>query len=131
MKSLPLILASAALALGGSAALARHAPDGEAKLAKMLEGRVAGKPVRCISTYRSQDIQVIDRVGLVYDAGRTIYVARAAHPESLRDSDVLIVERFNGASLCREDVRRTVDRTDGFMRSVVFLEDFVPYTKQG
>ena len=129
MKNLSLILAGAALALSGGAAVAADTPSkAEVKLNKMLEGRIAGEPTRCINAIRSEKLEVIDRVGVAYDAGDTIYLARASDPDSLRDRDILIVDRF-GAQLCTSDVKQTVGRYDGMLRSVVFLDDFVPYRR--
>ena len=132
MNRLSLILAGAAVALTGaaSATAETRAEKGEAQLAKMLEGRTAGEPVQCISALRGDRVQVIEHVGIVYDAGKTIYVARAADPKSLGHWDVPIIERF-GSQLCKTDVIRTVDRSGGFLSGVVFLNDFVPYTKAG
>jgi hypothetical protein len=132
MKVLASILAGAAvLAMGASAASAETlAEKGEARLAKMLEGRTAGEPVSCITAIRSNGLRVIEHVGVVYDAGKTIYVSRPSDPKSLGPWDVPIFERL-GSQLCKTDLVRTVDRTNGFTTGVVFLGDFVPYTKQG
>jgi hypothetical protein len=132
MKVLASILAGAAvLAMGASAASAETlAEKGEARLAKMLEGRIAGEPVSCITAIRSNGLRVIEHVGVVYDAGKTIYVSRPSDPKSLGPWDVPIFERL-GSQLCKTDLVRTVDRTNGFTTGVVFLGDFVPYTKQG
>ncbi len=129
MKMLTTLIAGTALALGASAAVAK-APSGEETLARMLAGRVAGQPVRCIALFRSDQLRVIDRVGVVYDAGKTIYVARARDPQSLRDDDILVTDRF-GSQFCREDSMHTVERYTGALKSVVFLDDFVPYTRAG
>jgi len=131
MKTLSLILAGTALALSGAtAALARNAEQNEAKLARMLEGRTAGEPVTCISAFNSNRIEVIEHVGIVYDAGSTIYVARPTNPESLGRNDVVVIDR-HGGQLCTLDVIRTVDRYQGFTTGAVFLDKFVPYTKAG
>jgi len=133
MKRLALILAGGALALtGASAATARptSAEKGEATLARMLEGRSAGEPVQCISALNSSRIRVIDYVGIVYDAGDTIYVARATHPNQLDHWDVPVFERF-GSQLCTNDIKRTIDRGSGHFTGALFLDDFVPYTKNG
>ena len=130
MKTLATILAGAALALTGAAAASAQtlAEQGEAKLARMLEGRTAGEPVSCISAMRSNNLQVIEHVGLVYKTGNTVYVARADDPRSLGRNDVVVIERL-GSQLCKQDVIRTVDRTGGFLTGVVFLGDFVPYKR--
>ena len=131
MKTLALVLAGAALALAASAATAsRTSEAGEARLARMLEGRTAGKPVSCIDTLGSSTkMQVIDEVALVYDAGKTIYVARPADPNMLRRNDAVVMDRFSPSRLCVQDVMRTIDRYDGFTTGALFLQDFVPYTK--
>ena len=132
MKTLALILAGAALALGGTTAATAEtrAERAEAKLARMLEGRVAGEPVKCITALRNNRIQVIEHIGIVYDAGDTIYVARASHPDDLDHWEVPVIERFGG-QLCSNDVMRTVDRTGGYITGPLFLDDFVPYTRRG
>jgi hypothetical protein len=132
MKNLAIILAGAALALTGTAASAKAtlAEQGEARLARMLEGRVAGEAVNCINAMNSNRIEVIEHVGIVYDNGGTVWVARAKDPDMLGRWDVPVIERFS-SQLCTTDMIRTVDRSDGHFTGAVFLEDFVPYTRQG
>jgi len=129
MKTFATILAATALSLTGTAASAETlAEKGEARLAKMIEGRVAGEPVSCIAAPRSNRLEVIEHVGVVYDAGDTIYIARPQNPQVLGRNDAFIIDRF-GTQLCKQDVTRTFDRYLGFTTGVVFLSDFVPYTK--
>jgi len=131
MKTLALVLTGAALALTGAAASAEtRAEKAEASLAKMLEGRTAGEPVKCISAFLGNNVRVIDHIGLVYESGDTIYVARATHPDRLDSWDVPVIERW-GSQLCSNDIMRTVDRTSGFVTGPLFLEDFVPYKRNG
>lgn len=129
MKKLLTLAAAGAFALTGTNVAAETpAERGEAKLAELIEGRVAGEPVSCITTFRSNGLRVIEHVGLAYDSGDTIYVARTTNPRMLDRSDVPVIERM-GSRLCRTDVMHTVDRYSGFTTGVLFLEDFVPYTK--
>ena len=130
MKTFATILAGAALAVSGvsPASAETLAERGEARLAEMLQGRVAGEPVSCITPNRSRNLQVIEHVGVVYDDGDTIYVARPSNPRSLGSMDVPVIERF-GSQLCKQDLTKTIDRYDGHVSGVVFLSDFVPYTK--
>lgn len=132
MKAFATMLVGAALlGLGVSSASAETlAEKGEARLAKMLEGRTAGTPVSCVSGVRSNRITVIDEVGVVYDDGKTIYVSRPSNPKSLGPWDIPIIERF-GSQFCKTDLIRTIDSTGGYVTGPVFLGDFVPYTKQG
>jgi hypothetical protein len=132
MMKLAAILAGAALALAATAASAATiAEKGEERLARMLEGRTAGEPVSCITAMRSNKLQVIDEVGLVYDAGDTVYVARPTDRRMLRRNDVLVMDRFSSSRLCAQEPMRTIDRNGGYFTGVVFLEDFVPYSREG
>jgi hypothetical protein len=132
MTRLALILAGAALALTGATAASAEtrAEKSEARLAKMLEGRTAGEPVKCISAFNGNNIQVIDHIGIVYDAGHTIYDARTTHPNQLDHWDVPVIERF-GSQLCTNDIMRTVDRSSGHVTGPLFLDKFVPYSRRG
>lgn len=132
MRAIATVLVSAAtvalLATAGQAKTTR-AERSEARLSRMIEGRTAGEPLRCIAAIRSRDLEVLEYVGVVYDAGDTIYVARARDPKMLAADETPIFDR-NTSQLCTSDISRTVDLHSG-MTGVVFLEDFVPYTKQG
>jgi len=131
MKTFASVLAATAmLASAAGASAATSAEKGEAELARLIDGRTAGEPVNCISALNSSRIRIIEHVGVVYDAGKTIYVARSDDPKALGPWDVPVFQRF-GSQLCTNDVIRTVDRSTGMQTGVVFLDDFVPYTKAG
>ncbi|MDX1704691.1 MAG: hypothetical protein R3235_10405 [Altererythrobacter ishigakiensis] len=102
--------------------------EGEQELAKLLEGRVAGEPVKCIRNYPTQRLRTIDETAYVYGRGDTIYVQRTRDPETIDDSDVLVIRSF-GNQLCRLDQVTTIDRYSGFFSGVVFLDNFIPYTR--
>ena len=128
MRTIALIAAGAAALLTGSALPARERLSGEQQLAKMLEGREAGRPVSCISTFGTRDTRVIDKTAIVYDAGNVIYVSRPRYPQSL-DSDDVMVTGLHGSQLCRMDTVRMHDRSNLWYRGFVGLEDFVPYRR--
>lgn len=102
---------------------------GEKRLAKLLEGRVAGEPVRCIRTFPNLPMQTIEKTAYVYGRGDTIYVQRTRNPGDIDESDALVMQRFSASELCRLDQMTTVDRVLGFFTGAVFFEDFVPYTR--
>lgn len=108
---------------------AQEMTKGEKRLAKLLEGRVAGEPVRCIRTFPSNSFKIIDQTAYVYGSGKTIYVQRTKHPERIDDDDILVSRRFSSTQLCRLDRMTTVDRAARFFTGAVFFEDFVPYTR--
>jgi len=130
MRKIIAALALSAVALGGATvAEAKEKKSGEEKLAELIDGRVAGDPKSCISTLRSDRLRVIDETAIVYDAGKTVWVNRTAHPQDLDWTDVLVINRFSGSQLCKLDQVTKIDRGSGFFSGVVFLDDFVPYTK--
>ena len=128
----PLIAASAALTLLAAPAFADDHDEaemtkGEVKLAKMLEGRVAGEPESCIRTFGSRNIQQIDGTALVYKSGNTIWVNYTRSPDDIDSDDIMVIKRFDGSSLCRTDQITLRERFGGFFSGVIFLDDFIPY----
>lgn len=132
------ILAGAMLALATGPALASAQDDdkpaveptkGEKELAKLLEGRVAGEPRSCIFTPRVDNLRIIDKTALVYGRGKTIYVNRTKHPEDIDEDDILVINRYSGSQLCRVENVITIDRYSQFLTGVIFLDDFIPYTR--
>jgi len=129
MKKQAIALALASLTLSSCATTGiSHRERAEAKLATMLEGRVAGSPQSCITAYQGRNLQVLEQTAVVYEAGPVIWVSRPTDPKMLDTDDVIVIKR-TGSRLCKQDIIRTVDRTSGFTTGVVFLGDFVPYRK--
>lgn len=133
-------IAIASLGLLASPVLANHEhtddaspkkemTKGDEELAKLLEGRTAGEPQSCVRTMPNERIRIIDDTAIVVGRGKTIYVNTTAHPEDLDDSDVLVVRRFTGLQLCRQDLVTKVDRYNHFYSGNVFMSDFIPYTR--
>ncbi|WP_143737012.1 hypothetical protein [Erythrobacter tepidarius] len=114
---------------GETSAEAAPMTKGEKRLAKLLEGRVAGEPVRCIRTFPNMPMQTIEKTAYVYGRGDTIYVQRTRNPSDIDESDALVTQRFNASELCKLDQMTTVDRVLGFFTGAVFFDDFVPYTR--
>ncbi len=107
----------------------RELTKGEKKLAKLLEGRVAGEPRSCINAFRARnDLKIIDGTALVYGSGKTIYVNYTRNPDDIDDWDTLVTRRF-GSQICRTDIVTKVDATSGIYAGNVFLSDFIPYTR--
>lgn len=122
--------------LGSLAALAAAAPAGaaerlspEARLARALEGRVAGRPVDCINLRSVRSSTVIDDTALLYRIGDTVYVNRPrAGARSLNRWDTQVQRPFNNR-LCSIDTINMVDLHTGTMTGLVFLGEFVPYRR--
>lgn len=128
MKTIAIALTVAAALVGGTAVQARDKPSGEERLAKLLDGRVAGQPVDCISLFNARESRVIDKTAIVYDTGNVIYVNRPSHPQTLRSDDILVTKP-TGNQLCRLDMVQTRDRSQFMFNGVVNLQQFVPYRR--
>ncbi len=133
MKKLTAILVSTLVAgaaiFTAPAIQAKPKLTGEEKLAKMLEGRTAGKPVNCITLSQVSDTTVIDKTAIVYRVGSTLYVNRPTNADSL-DNDDILVTRLWGSQLCSVDTVQLHDRSGSHMWSgFVGLREFVPYKK--
>jgi len=132
MKKISAILAGAVLVTGLAAAPALQARErltGEAKLAKMLDGREAGKPVNCIPVYNTNHSEIIDKTAIVYKVGSTYYVNRPTNADQLDSDDIMVTELHN-SQLCSLDVVNLHDRSSpSFWHGFVGLRQFVPYKK--
>lgn len=126
-----LLAASAAVTLLAAPAAAEERPKGEAKLAEMLEGRVAGEPERCIRLMGGDPLTIIDGTAVVAKRGDTIWVNRTANPDSLDDDDRMTIRKFSASQLCRLDQVTTHSRTGNFYTGNIMLQDFVPYRREG
>jgi hypothetical protein len=122
-------LAAAASILGVVPAQAAPRLTPEARLAKELEGRVAGEPVDCINLRNVRSSRIIDDTAIVYEVGSTLYVNRPrGGAESLDRWDTMVTRPF-GSRLCSIDTIKLVDPTSWMLTGIVFLGDFVPYKK--
>lgn len=124
-----LSFAISALALLAVPAQAAERLTGEARLAKLLEGRVAGPPVDCINLRRIRTTHTINKTAIVYRIGSDYYVNRPRRgAEDLDNADTLI-HRTSISQLCSIDTMQQIDLRTGVMTGIVFLGDFVPYRK--
>lgn len=124
------ILLAAAPAIAAGAGADRAAARGEARLAKLLDGRTAGAPVDCINLRDIQSTQVLDGTAIVYEGyGGRLYVNRPPMgAESLRGDDILVTKSWSDR-LCSVDTVRLVDRGARFQRGFVGLGHFIPYAR--
>jgi hypothetical protein len=127
-------------ALLGATAAAHAATDtaaapskGEAELARLLEGREQGAPLRCIRSLGfGQPMRTIDGTAYVFGRGDVIYVQRTTRPQDISRRFALSIKRLettSGVEICRTDVAETFERALGVPRASVIFEDFIPYTR--
>jgi len=131
MRSIQCLTALVAVAAIGSAVplQARDHLTGEAKLAKILDGRTAGKPVDCVPITQIRSTEIIDRTAIVYTGSNgTLYVNRPSGANFLDDDDILVSEPYNGQA-CRIDIIRLIDRGSRMPSGSIGLNDFTPYPR--
>jgi hypothetical protein len=124
---LKLMLLAAVTLASPAIAARRDAPD--VQLQKMLVGRVAGKPVNCISLSGSNSSEIIDGKAIVYRVGSRLYVNEPRSGAHSLHRDDILVTRTTGSQLCSIDTVRLIDRGSRFPRGFVSLGQFVPYSK--
>jgi len=128
MKKVAIALATAAALLSAPALHARDTMSGEEKLAKLLEGRVAGEPVNCLPMSANDDVRVIDKTAIVYGRGNTLWVNQPTNANAL-DRDDILVRKSHTAQVCNLDTVQLLDRSSKFYTGFVGLNQFVPYRK--
>ena len=129
MRILLLALGAALAAVPAASAVAADRASPETRLARDLEGRVAGEPVDCIDTSRFHS-RIVDGTAIVFEGvGRTLYVNRPRGGQRSLDSwDILVTRQF-ASQLCEGDVVRLHDPSSFMQTGTVFLGEFVPYTR--
>jgi hypothetical protein len=125
------IIAGVTIALfaAGSAFPALNEPD-EAKLTRMLHGRVAGKPLDCLTLRYTRSSSVIERTAIVFESADTLYVNRpVSGAESLSELRTLFTRSMTG-ELCRGEAVGLIDTSTGAETGGIILGQFLPYRKK-
>ena len=129
-SAIKLIAGIALLALTPAYAASDREARGEAELAKAIEGRTAGEPVKCLNTRDIRSTRVIDRTAILYEMrGGTIYVNKPESGARQLDRWTALVTRTSSPQLCDVDIVRLYDTTANMETGSVSLGRFVPYRK--
>jgi hypothetical protein len=132
------IVSLAAIGLIGTAVVAaspaqeKRAAKEAAALEKAIAGKVAGKPVSCISLSRSRSSQIIGENAIIYRvSNNALFVNKPVGGCSGLRKDRTLITRTPSDRLCNGDIARVVDLTLGFEGAACTLGDFTPYTNAG
>jgi hypothetical protein len=127
-RALSLLLAG--LAIAAAPAAAAKPATGEARLARAIEGRIAGEPTDCIDLRDIRSSRIIADTAIVYEGpGNVLWVNRPRSGASSLDSWDVLVTNTHSSRLCSIDVVRLYDTAARMQTGFVFLGDFVPYRK--
>jgi hypothetical protein len=120
-----------AILLTASPAAAVSRTDPAQRLAREIEGRVAGEPIRCLDRrdVRVRSKRIIDGTAIIYDAGGTLYVNRPSAGSEFLDRNDFAIVWPSDRKVCSMD-RLYMSRSPGeAVSGTVVLGDFVPYSK--
>ena len=132
---------TAALFIAGCAGLAAscstsngqetRSPKAQRELADALAGRTAGPSVRCLPSYRSRQMQVIDDWTIIFRDGKTVYVQnpRGGCRGLGSGAYTLVTKTYGIAQQCDGDLNQLVDLRTGMMGGSCVFGPFTPYTK--
>ena len=107
---------------------AKLTPKQAERLAKLLDGKEAGKPQSCVSATPNNRLTAISDDVLVMPVNRNLVYRNDLNGtcRGLARGDILVLE-LHGSQYCRGDMARVVSPVSGFMGAVCSLGDFVPY----
>ncbi|MGN7160444.1 hypothetical protein [Sphingomonas sp. SAFR-052] len=125
---LPILMLTAAL-FATPAVAQERAAAGERALARIVEGRTAGKPVDCINLRDIRSSEIVPDVGIVYRMNNGTLMVNRPEGAPILDRDDILVTRTIGTQLCRIDIVNLVDRNARMPNGSLALNDFVPYSR--
>jgi hypothetical protein len=131
MRAIPLLLAAAALT--GCATQpppATRSAEAQAEFQKLIAGKVAGRPISCLQSYRSGEMVTIDNSTVAFKNGSTVYVNHLiGECSGLKSGWYTLVTRSSGPGMCRGDIADVADVRTGMVVGSCAIGDFTPYTR--
>ena len=115
--------------------MAVRGPRAQQELDRYLVGKVAGAPVSCLPSFRTNDMTVVDeRTILFRDGANRVYRNDPAGgcPGAGQPGYTLVIRNFGGGTgLCRGQIVQVADLQTGSFGGSCVLGDFVPFTTPG
>lgn len=135
MRALSLILLAATALSACSANMdgpVQRTPRQEAQLRRALADKVPQRPVTCLPTYRSADMEVIDDNTLLFhDGASRVYVQspRGGCAPIGSGHYTLVTELRGTGTLCQGDIARVVDLQSHATLGSCSMDQFIPYER--
>ena len=109
------------------------APADQSRLAALTAGKVAGPPVSCLPTYRSDDMIVIDENVIAFrDSPKRVYINNMRGGcLGIDGGRNALVTRNPTGRLCSGDIAQVLDTASRAIMGSCVFGDFVPYTMPG
>ena len=133
MRSISLLLIGAALAGCSTAPPAPPMRTAQAQdqYQRLLAGKVAGPPMSCMSTFRADDMRVIDDSTVIFrQSGNRVVLGHFAGGCNMlgQPGYALVTKQLGSSGLCHGDIATVVDTHSGFTVGSCVIGDFIPYT---
>lgn len=128
MRSMSLLLLAATLGACSTGPQPGRNTQAQAHLDKVLSGKVAQKSIDCLPNYRPGDMVVIDDSTILFHQGSKIYrnnLNGGACNGIGSGNYALVTNQYD--RLCRGDISKVVDLTNGVMVGSCVMGDFIPY----
>src|SRR5213075_2230225 len=103
----------------------------QAQFAQLTEGKVAGAPLSCLPSWRSNDMIVIDDNTVAFRNGPgNVYINHMQGGcMGIDHGRNALVTRTPGPTLCRGDIAQVLDVASRVTMGSCVFGDFVPYTR--
>jgi Family of unknown function (DUF6491) len=134
MRGFALLLLAATLASCAAPEPYRQSPQAQQDLQRLLAGKIAGKPISCLQTTYTDDMQIIDGRNVAFKQGsRAVYLMRLTEGCHLLGAGgyALLSHQFGGMGYCQGDIARVLDTTSRMTVGSCGIEQIVPYTVAG
>ncbi len=133
MKLLASLSLLALAACGASYEDAPRSQRAQTRLDRALDGKVAGEPQRCISRFRRNEQEIVDRNTILFKNGRDLVYRN--DPEGgcggLDPTRAILINTIGDGDFCRGDIIRVFDTTSGSTVGSCAFSDFIPYRRPG
>jgi len=108
-------------------------PKQQARLAQLLDGKVAGTPRSCIPNWRTYNMIAIDDSTLIFqESPGRLWLQKPKNPCNLISAGpYALVTRDSIGQLCNGDIAQVVDTMSGTNVGTCVMGDFVPYVRPG
>jgi len=127
------VLPLAACAANDAAPGSRLSERETREMERLLEGKTAGEPTRCVASFDSSRLRALGDNLLVYEANKDlVYLNRLdGSCQGITRGDTLVMNRTIASQYCRGDIARVVNIPTGATTGSCALGDFVPYRAAG
>ena len=134
LRGFPLIAVGTAVLLASCSTAPvqeTRSPKVARELASALVGRTAGPPVRCLPSFRTSQMQVVDDWTILYRDGRTTYVQnpRGGCRGIANGAYTMVIRHYGTSQQCDGDIVQLVDLRNNFNGGSCVFGPFTPYTK--